>query len=398
MYLAAPALIFIITCLIFYEQAHLSPGSDVAKHMQKALSLDRVLSISHCGWHFVCWLVYVCLPIHIEAAAAIACGLFNAFTAFLVLWIADRYLADHTDDWKIPTAATLIALLVGPCYLRFYNHNYYLGQGSPNVWHNPTTTAVRPFMILIGVMTVDYWQMDGNERVTLGNRTMKKTTLYQCLLGILLLLSTLMKPSFLMMYGPLCVLTALFRLVKGKGRNFFALIGQHLYFLPSACLFLAQFIRVYIIGDVKKGTSGVAIALFKVARLHAPSVLISLGLKMAFPFLVIYIWRKSLFKDKLFQFVFLQFVIGLLTTWTLTETGGRAKSGNFGWGNILASSFLWILCVIWYVKQWMEENEIHPFENWSVKIKAKYVLPGIFLVWHLLGGILSAHTYWHEFF
>lgn len=394
MFTVAPAIIFLITYYIYYLQASVPGGGDIVKHMNAALSLDMVLKISDCGWHFVCWLFYVCLPIPIEEAASLATASFNAFTAVLVIWIIDRYYGKNMKRVVFPTVITLVSLLVGPLYLRFYNPNYYLGQGSPNIWHNPTSVAVRPFMLWVTVLTMDYWSCDKEERVSVGKRTMKKTTAYELGLGVLLFISTLVKPSFLMVYCPVCGIVILYRLIKRKGKGFWELVKQNLYFLPSLAVFLWQYIKIFIFGGATGSNAGIEIAFFKVARLYAPSVLFSLILKMAFPILVIVIWRKKIFKDKLFQMVFGMALMGLAITWTLAETGDRAKHGNFGWSNILASSFLWIFCVIFYAREWDEEKETI-MENTMRKVK--YAVPAVILLWHLVAGLYSMTTYMREF-
>ena len=394
LYIVAPAIIFMITYYVVYLQASVPDNGDIVKHMRKALSLDQVLSISDCGWHFVCWLFHVCLPFRIEVAASVATASFNALTAIVVLWIQERYFDRTTQSVPLMTAVTLVCLLVGPLYLRFYNPNYYLGQGSPNVWHNPTTLAVRPFMLLIGVKTLDYWDCGEEETVTLAGRPVKKTLALELLLTAALFVSTLMKPSFLMVYCPVCAVVILYRLVKSRGRLFGKLVLQNLYFLPSLTLFLWQYIKIFIFGGSGSGDSGIEIAFFKVARLHAPSVAVSLLLKMAFPFLVILIWRKKIFKDKLFQLVFAQALVGLAITWTFAETGRRLTHGNFGWGNILASSFLWIFCVIFYARE-LSAQKGEFAADW--KLKWKYGVPGVLLLWHLIAGVSTLTTYMHEF-
>lgn len=385
LYTIAPTIIFVISFLMFYKETFLVKNSDITTHMQYALSLDRVFSLTHCGWHFVCWLFYACLPISIAVAAALSTALFNAWTAYLVIWLADKYLKDKVTSIMIPTITTVSALLAGPLYLRFYNANYYKGQGSPNVWHNPTTIAVRPFMILITVMTVEYWNCDKEEKITLFGKQWKKTTIYQWVMMFLLFFSTLIKPSYLMVYMPVCGIVALVRLLKGKGKNFLKLVVQHLYFIPAAVVLFWQYLEIYLLGtSTVAGEGGIEIAFFKVARLYASSVTVSLILKMAFPFLVLLLFRKIIFKDKYFQLIFGQFLVGLAETWTLAETGKRAKHGNFGWGNILAASFVWIFCLIFYVKEVVKNKDRIAADT---ALKVKYGIPAAVLAWHLLAGI-----------
>ncbi len=386
LYTIAPTVIFIISFMMFYKEALLPGKSDMLAHMKSAASFDLVMGLTHNGWHFVCWLFYACLPISLEVAAGLSTAVFNTLTAVLVIWLIERYFKDISSHVPAATVTAIISLIVGPLYLRFYNSRYYMGQGTPNVWHNPTTVACRPFMILITVLTVEYWSCDREEHVAVGRRSLKKTTAYQWGLMLLLLISTIIKPSYLMVYLPVCGLRGLYLLGKGRGKNIISLICQHLYFIPSLLVFLWQYIKIYLLGGISGnvGESGIEIAFFKVARLYASSVTVSLILKMAFPFLVILIWRKVLFKDKLFQLVFAQFVSGLLITWTFAETGKRAKHGNFGWGNMLAASLFWIFCVIFFVKEVLENREKIAE---SAAEKVKYGIPAIVLLWHLLAGI-----------
>lgn len=394
MYTIAPVLMFCITFYIYYLQASVPDGGDIVKHMSVSMSLSDVLRISDCGWHFVCWLLYATLPIPIDVAASAATACFNAMTAVIVIWLIDQYFDHCFRSAVYPTLVALAGLLVGPCYLRFYNPRYYLGQGSPNIWHNPTSTAVRPFMLLVGILTIRYWECGRDETVELFGKQRKKKVVCSIGLMILLFISTVVKPSFLMVYCPVCGIMALIRLIKGKGRNFLTLVAEHLYFIPSLLLFLWQYIKIFVFGGALDTSGGIEIAFFKVARLYAPSVVFSLILKMAFPFLVILIWRKLVFHDRLFQLVFCQFLMGLAITWTFAETGTRAKHGNFGWGNILASSFLWLMCLIFYAREFYRDRDQVAV---SAKLKAKYGIPAVFLLWHLLGGITSLGTYFKEF-
>lgn len=394
MYFAAFSSIFIMTYVMFQKQAQLTVSSDIVTHMKYILSLDQVLKLTHCGWHFICWLFYACLPITPAQAAVLVTSLFNGIFAVLVAWLADQYLIQGTQAGKsgkkmayLPAMISFVACTVGPLYLRFYNANYYKGQGTANVWHNPTVIAVRPIMIVIDVLALGYWEWRKEEKTGEERKAWKKKLRrYQYLLTVLLAISTLIKPSFLMVYLPVCAIAELWRLIKEKQglKAWGDAIKKNLYFLPSLLIFLWQYLKIYIIGGEASGEGGIAIAFFKVARSYAPSVVISLGLKMAFPVLVIFIWRKKIFKERMFPLIFSQFVMGLLISWTFTETGRRAAHGNFGWGNVLAASFLWVFCLIFYFREMLEDQQKLRTDQ---KCRWKYGIPFLFLVWHLLAGL-----------
>ena len=387
-YIAAPLFIFIITYILVLKETGLEKNSDVASHMRKCLSFEEMMSVSHNGWHIVCYLLYEMLPIPIETAASIASALFNAFACVLTIWLCEHMMKpdySRKESFWLVSFLSASALIIGPLYLRFYNPRYYVGQSSPNPWHSPTTMGVRPFALLITILTAFLWDCGEEETTKAFGRVLKRKTVLQIWLGILLLAATLIKPSILTIYLPVCGVRALICLVKGKGRNLLTLIRDHLYFLPSAALFLFQFMKIYIIGGTAsaKTTEGIEIALFKVTNMAAPFFPVSVVLRMAFPFAVIIIWRKIVFKDTMFKISFWQYVAGMLVFWIFAEKGSRASHGNFGWGNVIASSVLWIWCLIFFVRQWKSEG---PAKESSAGTKAKFIVPACLFFWHLAAG------------
>ena len=391
-YFVPTAVIYFMTYFLVYKNSLMESGSDVATHMKHALSLDLVLELTHNGWHFACWLIYALLPADINTAAAISTALFNALAAVLVVRIVLDY---HKPDFSVPGSTivpvlvSMAALLAGPLYLRFYNPEYYLGQTSPNAWHSPTTIAVRPFMLLITLLTLRYYDLPAEKRTRLFGREWHTAALYQILMAVLLAAATAIKPSFLMLYLPACFVIALIRLFKSRGRDFFALLLAHLYMLPALLVLGRQYVSIFLRSGeaaAQNGgkAAGVGIALFKSAKVYAPSPLFSVLLLMAFPLLVTIFWWKQLLKDKLYLFSGLEFIMGLLISWTLTETGKREKSGNFGWCKILGASMLWIVCLAFYSVRLKEDKDQLLIR---AGLAAKHLLTSLTLLWHLIAGI-----------
>ncbi len=391
-YLLAAVVMFILTYLMSYKEAVME-ASDMTVHMNASSSLSSVLGLTHNGWHVVCWMVYNCLPVKIETAAALTTAGFNAVTAAAAMYLVDRYTRpDYEKKGSLvwPALITAASMIAGPLYLRFFNENYYLGQSSPNPWHNPTSLAARPFALIITILTVAYWDLEDDEKFCLFGKTLKKTHVYQFILMVLLAYDTVIKPSFLMIYLPACGLILLARLIRRRGRNLLRLILGHLYFIPAIIILLWQYLIIFISPSADAAQSsegGIAISFFSVAKLHTDSVTLSLILKMAFPFLVIIIWHKVLFKDKLFHLVIMNYLMGLAVSWTLTETGVRANHGNFGWSNMLGSSILWIFCVAFFAMQfisWFKSKKQITSEDPAI---LRFLIPGFFLFWHLAAGM-----------
>ena len=94
---------------------------------------------------------------------------------------------------------TLVLNLVSAIYVPSFNETPYLGQGSPNPWHNPTTIMVRPIALLVFVIVIGECVrvQRGGFRKGQGLRVWKGI-----LIAVLLLLSNLSKPSFVQIFYP----------------------------------------------------------------------------------------------------------------------------------------------------------------------------------------------------
>ena len=387
-YLSVMLVIYVLTYLMTRKEL-VPVYSDVRAHMNFSLSLDTVLAHSHFGWELLCWLCYACLPVSPETAACIVNSLLNAASGALVLWMCEQMLAGYLPHEKkiwLPAAVSVAALLAGPLFLRFYNRFYYLGQGTPNPWHNPTFTGVRPFMICITLLTIRYWQTDAADRCTLWGVSVSGRRLLQILLAVLLAYSTLIKPSFLTIYLPACVLLVLIRLIRMRGKGFFRLLLEHLYFIPAGLVLVWQYARTYVSPNAAAAGSGVAVSLFRAAGRYAPSVAVSWVMRMAFPLAVIIIWRRQIRKVPLFSLILAEYVFGQAIAFVFTETGSRASHGNFGWGNMLGTSMIWIFCLIFYVQQYYKEKT--GMKQTGAGMRVRYILPGLLLLWHLSAGIV----------
>ena len=265
----------------------------------------------------------------------------------------------------------------------------------------------------------------------------------QILLAVLLAYSTFIKPSFLTIYLPACVVLVLMRLISyarfrcGRGKKdpqmpagecsaggrggivsyAVSLLVDHLYFVPSGLLLLRQYVLKFQTEEAA-ASSGVAIRLFKAAGRYTPSIALSWVLRMAFPAAVILIWHRSIRKNRLFWLILAEYVFGQLIAFVFTETGSRATHGNFGWGNLLGTSLIWIFCLVFFVQQYLTEGAENPatgsqkgpqgaasagtgeiglpslcsrFGKW----RWKYVLPALLLIWHLSAGIVYYVTLLH---
>ena len=150
-------------------------------------------------------------------------------------------------------------------FVPWFNDKPYLGQGSPNPWHNPTTIMVRPIALLIFILVMGECVrvQRGGFRKGQGLRIWKGF-----LLALLLLLSNLSKPSFVQIFYPAIFLLMFLWLFVYRFRNFPLGMQLLLCCVPSVALMGLQFISAFY-GNTNEDSAGVVFAPFKVAGIAA---------------------------------------------------------------------------------------------------------------------------------
>ena len=82
-------------------------------------------------------------------------------------------------------------------YVPFFNKTPYLGQGSPNVWHNPTTIGVKWAALLVFMLTAAELTRLVRERFEKDLRPVPAVVI-----ALLMVVCNLYKPSLVMVYYP----------------------------------------------------------------------------------------------------------------------------------------------------------------------------------------------------
>lgn len=276
---------------------------------------------------------------------------------------------------------TLILSLVSAIFVPWFNDKPYLGQGSPNPWHNPTTIMVRPIALLIFVLVMGECVrvQRGGFRKGQGLRVWKGI-----LIAILLVLSNLSKPSFVQIFYPAIFLLMFLWLFVYRFRNFPFGMQLLVCCLPSVGLMGVQFLSAFY-GSTNSDSAGVVIAPFKVAGLYTDNIAFSTLLLLAFPLFIglCAIIRRTF--DWTDGFAWIMLLVGMAEKFLLAEGGSRMAHGNFSWGYILAVYLLWFVSIRDY-SAWRCS-----FAEGSGGKKALSVLAfaagGIILLAHLVSGI-----------
>ena len=270
----------VISLMILFTCGFLTAlvGIDYGPHEEIALSLtpgDPIgLFKAHPEplWHLMTYGVVHLLRCRVEIAAGIVSGLLVILT-YCIAFAAIRRTVPGLESHEI-AGLDLVLHLAGAVYVPFFNKEPYLGQGTPNIWHNPTTIAVRPIALLIFVlvasMVIKAQKEEFENSIPAGKAV---------LTGFLLILSCLAKPSFVQVFYPAIFTLMVVWLIMYKGKNLRTAVQLMLMCLPSLAVMILQFVLAFYGGNSKSG--GITIAPFVVAGARTPSIPISMLLLLA---------------------------------------------------------------------------------------------------------------------
>ena len=109
----------------------------------------------------------------------------------MTVYLLCRYSTWKKALWVMPVISGML-LIMGPLSVPALTDNYYLGQFNPNVWHNPTTIAVKGITLVVFFIYV--------EIIEENNRSKKQELLLYFMATVLLFASAFFKPSFYQMF------------------------------------------------------------------------------------------------------------------------------------------------------------------------------------------------------
>jgi len=318
---------------------HLAKGADFGGHIMAAQDKKY---LSHFLYH---WTINA-LTLFSGSKKALQISSFAVlFLAILLkLWISWQWL-----DSKRTTAILFLTTLffVSPIINWWQFPKIYLGQISPNTWHNPTIMMATPFYLAV------LFFLFKKERPVWA--------------GVFLLLATITKPNFALCFIPALLLYALLQQSSLK--------SAAIIILPTLLCLIWQFVFTYT-GDTNN--SRLIWAPFKVWSHHSPNLWGSLLVSFAFPFFFTLLFFKELKDSKSFLFGWLMMVIALAQFVLLAEEGVRMYHGNFGWGTQSSLYFLFLLCI----------NELNQIKLSKKPIFiVRYVICVTFLLCHFASGV-----------
>ncbi len=303
-----------------------------AKEITIAGLVQYYISNTYPLWHLSAKIGTKILPFSDGMIVGVVTSMFTAIAFFFVC----KWLLKECQQIKAPIIVMLVSMIMfvlGPLYVPQFNNYYYLGQGTPNVWHNPTNLAVRPLAILAFIIIIKMIR-DYRNDLDVSKRD-------YIILAITLVISVFAKPSCIIMLIPGLGLYMVITFIKNR-RLFKFYLKIVLAFVPAVVIFFSQYLIIFASGQ--RGDK-VGFSWLTVWECYTQNVLISFLLAMAFPILVFVMDRKESFKDPAVHLAICCLISGWLESALLVEDGRYLKSGNFLWGYYLAMFLVWMVAL-----------------------------------------------------
>ena len=296
--------------------------------------------------------------IHHWKAALILQMVNQGFLALILFFLAKQVLPERSS-W-LPVVLPLGIMLAAPIFLvAFKDQQLYFGYIGINSYHNPTTFALKLYVVVLFYISAFALE---KERIPAF-----KTII--CLLAVIL--STLMKPSFIICLLPAAGLSFLVSLIKQKAIDWKTIL--FCVFIPSILVLTYEYLSTYTTGDVN-----VAFSPFIVMKNSSDFLLFKFLLSIWFPLVVlITYWKKALEYFPL-KLAWMTFFFGVSYTYLLAEGGWRIFHGNYTWSGEICSFVLFTVSAMFFFGQM---DKTLPKKKWAVSLVVGF-LP------HMLCGLI----------
>ena len=318
----------------------------------------------------------------INLSAALGTVFLNSLNVFILRYFIDKYITKleitvsikASVDKRIDLTPYVSVLFLFSCLLSSmiiipvdalykFPGQYYIGQGSGNMWHNATYLATRPFSTLSFFLFAELLE-EYEKKIDI-----KKLVFF----ALSLFLSVFTKPTFAFVMLPSAAVVLLARLILNKFKHFKNSFFLCLSFIPATADMLRQYLPVF--GSSKE--SGIGFGPGIVWKQYTNSIFMSILLCFAFSVYILIFSLRERNRSKLLSFSWIFLFISLAEGVLLNEKGPRMPDGNFLQGYIHAMFYLFIVSGIF----WLAGNS-------SVKRKGLYNLGAfVFFCAHSASGI-----------
>jgi len=311
-------------------------------------------TVPYCMWHLIVLGLHHIVHVPLEYAAAYSTCIFSLFSYFVAYWMILKFTAACGKEEDSLKAALIAFGLTVTQALYFHwldAGDHFLGPYSMNPIHNPTQMSVRPFSFLCICLVYDIWNRQKDPaykgvffRMDQG---LKKPYIY---LALILLLSTMAKPTFAEMFIPAVAFIMLgewiFRIQKKDGsaaRYFIDCLHMLYCAIPALAYILLQFLAYFIWGGSYGADGSFMITRWlEVWSMYSENVVLSIATGMTFPLFMILISPQFYLKDTLGRLALVGYTVGFFEAALLGEGGSKLSHGDFMWPMMSGMLLMWV--------------------------------------------------------
>ena len=308
-----------------------------------------------------------------------------ALTAILLVMIPVPLIAyalfkqrvgEHIPDGALMAVALGLTIMAP---ITIWTSIYMIGYLNPIVFHNPTSIAVRLFIIPVSVLAFRAFRnqtyRDLNHRV------------YIILLSaVLVILMILAKPSFALALLPGCCVFAIWRYLRGGSVDWRLLAFGLL--LPGLLMLGVMALLSYV--DYDDG-SAIEIGFLTFMTLYVPAwrIPIQLMLSIVFPVGVRILYARQARQNLFLSFAWTVFACALPVTYLLYESGPRVWHGNFLWTSYSAVFLLMFASMLFLLEQYVREfrRGCGSLQIFGLRFTWRFAFALFLFGLHVIGGI-----------
>lgn len=367
-YVYTGVLSLIISGQVFWRLSRYGSQSDIFSHASIA---NQLISENH-------WFVYsIYYPIQYlstigyadpeiwRISSTVLLTLFTIIKSFVTLYFARKFIT-HPGVAFVVTLGVMVAT---PIFNLTNPVDIYLGQLSPNVWHNSTTVLASIFILptfLYGV-------------TLLKRPTLKTAVAFSALITI----TTLAKPNFTTVLIPVVAIWGLLNVIRVKQQRIRHLLQLMVAVLPAVIVLSVQYYLTFTLGTSAFDKSTNKIALFEVWSTYSHNIPLSILLSICGPLLTLFVIGRAARRSTT---VILSWVIvgvacleyALFSE--VTSSGISSFNGNWSWATIPAMSLLFFVSMVELVRAAYQKN-------FSLEIRWLQALTALVFVLHLATGL-----------
>lgn len=356
--------VFFFSFLLFYNYINHAAASDFPAHINNSLKGENYsivgllinISIKATGYRESVAVLGALIVI-----ANIICSIYfiNTLSNLLAVKIS----------FEKTVFLSIISLFIAKLYIPSLSPFFYVDHGYiTQPWHNITYLLMRQMSVLFLAV---YFSIEKEYKNKL---SLKKLISFI----ILLTLTNLSKPNFVVGFAPVMLVVLIYDFFKSRGKTFRNAFLFGLCVLISCVVLIYQYKILY-----SNGESSIAISISNFLNIVLnSSFIIDIICNYLFPILISIIFLLNISKfsscEKRIMIESLAMVIiSALTFLLFIETGPRSNDGNFKWGILFFSYFIYIICFI-YLEKMKQMNIIQ---------KTAYIFANVLYYSYVLCGV-----------